>query len=221
MERMSNSGSPEMVYCRDCGTEIRARAEICPECGIRQQQPDYGSEESDKDPGLAAVGSFIIPGVGQVYNGEIAKGIIGGVVFFAFALTGVGLIVAIPLWIWLIYDAYKTADTAGGSPADQSSDASNVQTGDVDQVDESVLEALEWYKSQTTGAGLVGETKRSVETQRRWMSSPTAISTGSRRHSSSTKPSTARQRSFSASSGSSRTSRKRRATKRRRHSLQA
>jgi TM2 domain-containing membrane protein YozV len=41
--------------CRDCGTIIILKK---------------------KNPGLAAVISFIVPGVGQLYNGEIAKGII-------------------------------------------------------------------------------------------------------------------------------------------------
>lgn len=157
---MSDPDSPDMVYCRDCGAEIRAQAEICPECGIRQKDPpSTTSDGSEKDPGLAAVGSFVIPGVGQVYNGEILKGIIGGVLFFAFALTGIGLIIAVPLWVWLIYDAYKTADAAGNSPAGQSSGQSFSQK-EAEQVDETVLEVLEWYKSQTTGAGLVEETKR-------------------------------------------------------------
>lgn len=155
---MSNSGSPDMVYCRDCGSEIRARAEICPECGIRQQQPDHGSGTTEKDPGLAAAASFVIPGLGQVYNGEILKGFIAGTIVIGLAITVIGLIVAIPIWIWLVYDAYKTADAAGSSPADRSSRLSSQNKAE--QVDEAILEVLEWYKSQTTGAGLVEETRR-------------------------------------------------------------
>jgi TM2 domain-containing membrane protein YozV len=99
----------QTVYCRDCGSEIRAKAEICPECGIRQKDPDSGSS-SGNNPGVAAVCSFVVPGLGQVYNGELWKGILSGAITILFALTGIGLIIAIPMWIWLVFDAYKTAE---------------------------------------------------------------------------------------------------------------
>jgi len=97
--------SGEIAYCRECGNEIDRRAEICPDCGIRQQPP----EQSDMSPGIPAAASFIIPGLGQVVNGELAKGIILGIVTVSFALTGIGLIIALPIWLWLVYDAYKVA----------------------------------------------------------------------------------------------------------------
>ncbi len=52
-----------------------------------------------KNPGLAAVLSFFIPGVGQMYNGEIGKGIL-------FLITA-WLIIP---WIWSIFDAYSVAN---------------------------------------------------------------------------------------------------------------
>ena len=65
-----------------------------------------------KSEGLAAVLSFLIPGLGQIYNGEIGKGIgilvltiILGILFFLL----VTLLVLFILWIWNIYDAYSTA----------------------------------------------------------------------------------------------------------------
>jgi len=65
-----------------------------------------------KNEGLAAVLSFFIPGLGQIYNGQIGKGI---VVFFLFAIFAasiallIGFILAPVFWIWNIYDAYSTA----------------------------------------------------------------------------------------------------------------
>lgn len=34
---MATEAGGDTVFCRDCGAEISERAEICPECGIRQQ----------------------------------------------------------------------------------------------------------------------------------------------------------------------------------------
>lgn len=65
-----------------------------------------------KSEGLAAVLSFLIPGLGQIYNGEIGKGIgilvlaiILGILFFLL----ITVLVLLILWIWNIYDAYTTA----------------------------------------------------------------------------------------------------------------
>lgn len=68
-----------------------------------------------KSPGLAAVLSFFVPGLGQIYNGQIAKGIVVfviGPLFFLGVLgwIGVGYLLYVPLWIYAIYDAYRTAE---------------------------------------------------------------------------------------------------------------
>lgn len=34
---MATESGAGVVFCRDCGAEIDERAEICPECGVRQQ----------------------------------------------------------------------------------------------------------------------------------------------------------------------------------------
>jgi len=36
---MAQKSAADTVYCRDCGSLISARAEICPECGVRQRDP--------------------------------------------------------------------------------------------------------------------------------------------------------------------------------------
>lgn len=116
------------VHCRDCGEEIRAAAEICPHCGVRQRpRPRPGAlvdGETVTDDlerfvrenrGLvAAVASFLFPGLGQLLNGEVAKAI---VVFAAFVLAtfsvvvGVGLIATPLVYVYAIYDAYRTGRT--------------------------------------------------------------------------------------------------------------
>lgn len=66
-----------------------------------------------KNSGLAAVLSFFFTGLGQIYNGQIGK----GVVFIIIQIINVGLMFILigfltyPIvWIWGMVDAYKTAE---------------------------------------------------------------------------------------------------------------
>ncbi|MDN5375132.1 MAG: hypothetical protein PWQ39_172 [Thermacetogenium sp.] len=68
---------------------------------------------NQKNPGLAAVLSFLITGLGQIYNGQIGKGIglivaagIAGLLCFVV----IGFVLLPIIWIYGIYDAYKTAE---------------------------------------------------------------------------------------------------------------
>jgi len=67
-----------------------------------------------KNPGLAAVLSFFIPGVGQIYNGQLGKGLIILLVLvpvnIALSLVVVGFFTGFVTWVWGIYDAYRTAE---------------------------------------------------------------------------------------------------------------
>ncbi len=106
----------ETKYCTNCGAEIDEKAEICPKCGVRQAEPGaYGKSRThqggyqEKNPVLAAILSLVIVGVGQIYNGQIVKGIILLVVTVIFGLTGIGLIISFIIWVFAIYDAYNTA----------------------------------------------------------------------------------------------------------------
>lgn len=66
-----------------------------------------------KNPGLAAVLSFFFAGLGQIYNGQIGKGvlfiIIQGInVLLMFVVIG---FITYPIfWIWGMVDAYKNAE---------------------------------------------------------------------------------------------------------------
>ncbi|MRH42730.1 hypothetical protein GH741_08520 [Aquibacillus halophilus] len=66
-----------------------------------------------KNSGLAAVLSFLFCGLGQIYNGQIGKGV-GFIV--AYAISGllmfvlIGFITTPILWIWGMVDAYKVAE---------------------------------------------------------------------------------------------------------------
>lgn len=69
-----------------------------------------------KNPGLAAVLSFFWMGLGQIYNGQIAKGIvfmvayaISWILIWSIFLAVIGIITTPVLFIYGIYDAYKSA----------------------------------------------------------------------------------------------------------------
>jgi len=70
-----------------------------------------------KNPGLAAVLSFFYMGLGQIYNGQIAKGIVfivaysvSWVLLASVIFTIVGIITTPALFIYGMYDAYKSAE---------------------------------------------------------------------------------------------------------------
>jgi TM2 domain-containing membrane protein YozV len=66
-----------------------------------------------KNPGVAAVLSFFITGLGQIYNGQIAKGvlfiIIQGINVLLMYIV-IGFITFPIFWIWGMVDAYRTAE---------------------------------------------------------------------------------------------------------------
>ena len=69
------------------------------------QQYYYTPAVQTKNPGLALFLSFIMPGAGQVYNGDIGKGIL---LFFAFWVL-VWILIGWIFWIVAMVDAYQSA----------------------------------------------------------------------------------------------------------------
>lgn len=66
-----------------------------------------------KNPGLAAILSFFWMGLGQIYNGQIGKGIvfiIAYVISFVLMLVVIGFVTTPILFFWGIFDAYKSAE---------------------------------------------------------------------------------------------------------------
>jgi TM2 domain-containing membrane protein YozV len=58
-----------------------------------------------KEPGVALLLSFLLPGLGQIYNGDVGKGIAFMLGFFVLIWIGIG----IAFWIWSMIDAYQSA----------------------------------------------------------------------------------------------------------------
>ena len=105
------TGTQESVFCRSCGKKIRQDAEICPHCGVRQRA--NVSNLSQKNPGFAAVASFLFAGLGQIYNGEFLKGflfIVVQVINFLLIFIVIGFITYPIVWAIGIYDAYRSAE---------------------------------------------------------------------------------------------------------------
>lgn len=70
------------------------------------------NQQPPKNPALAAILSLLINGLGQVYNGQIGKGILIFVVQLvnaALTFVVIGFVLLPIVWIWSIYDAYKVA----------------------------------------------------------------------------------------------------------------
>ena len=66
-----------------------------------------------KNPGLAAVLSFFYMGLGQIYNGQIHKGIaflIAYSISWLMMILLIGFLTTPILWFYGIYDAYKSAE---------------------------------------------------------------------------------------------------------------
>ncbi len=68
--------------------------------------------KNDKNPAVAAILSFFLMGLGQAYNGEIAKAVVFLIlyaisIFLTFFMIG---FLTIPiLWIWSVVDAYRSS----------------------------------------------------------------------------------------------------------------
>jgi TM2 domain-containing membrane protein YozV len=78
----------------------------------QQQAPVPVYMGDRKNPGVAAVLSFFWAGLGQIYNGQLAKGL-GFIVLYLFCVllifVVIGLILVPIVWIIGMWDAYNTA----------------------------------------------------------------------------------------------------------------
>lgn len=66
-----------------------------------------------KNPGVAAVLSFLWPGLGQIYNGQILKAmvfIIVQIVNVFLTVILIGFLTGFIVWVWSLVDAYKQAE---------------------------------------------------------------------------------------------------------------
>ena len=113
---------PATAFCRACGTQIDARAAICPSCGVPTgtgHVPGLGAPVSQealmnrKSGGVAILLSLLFTGAGHWYCGETGRGFafLGGAILAALMLLVFVGILALPaVWIWAAIDANKAAE---------------------------------------------------------------------------------------------------------------
>jgi TM2 domain-containing membrane protein YozV len=123
------------MFCPSCGCEATVGASFCEKCGSRLATgpaggPSASSVGADprmrgsptdrgkvyatgKSPGVALFLSFLIPGVGQFYNGDTKRGLLLlGIYFVSWLLVsagGIGFIGIAGSWIWGMINAYQVA----------------------------------------------------------------------------------------------------------------
>ena len=107
----------EFKFCSNCGFKMDKNIKFCPKCGASasgvSQTTNAAVSNTDKNSALAAILSFLIIGLGQIYLGLTKRGII---LFVAAIVAGIltviiiGWILWFVIWIYAIYDAYNSAE---------------------------------------------------------------------------------------------------------------
>src|SRR5262249_3849899 len=116
-----------IMFCAKCGAENPEAARFCAKCGTAISAPvavpaaapvvetmrgaapvAAAAAPTDKTPWVRALLSFFIRGLGQVYNGDVKK----GVVMFVVAVLGLWLtggLLSVAVWIWGMVDGWQVA----------------------------------------------------------------------------------------------------------------
>lgn len=104
------------AICSDCAVHVQGRLT----CKICASQGEESHPKSPKSPRVAAVLSFLWAGLGQIYNGQIGKGIlllVVQVINLALMFVLIGFVTGFLVLVYSIYDAYKSAERAQTNPA--------------------------------------------------------------------------------------------------------
>lgn len=77
-------------------------------------------QKGEKNPAVAAILSGMFIGLGQAYNGEIAKAVVFALlyaisIFLTFFL--IGFLTTPILWVWSMVDAYRSSEKINQSAA--------------------------------------------------------------------------------------------------------
>jgi len=100
---MKRSKGPDEKFCGECGETIKAKAEICPKCGVRQLPPPNAlgtNAPNGKSKLAAALLAFFLGGLGahKFYLGRVGQGIL----YLVFCWTFIPAIIAFVEFIILL-----------------------------------------------------------------------------------------------------------------------
>jgi RNA polymerase subunit RPABC4/transcription elongation factor Spt4/TM2 domain-containing membrane protein YozV len=97
-------------YCQECGAKTNERQEFCTKCGSRlvyRTRSNFlgGLSDKTKSPSTATIISCFLPGIGQVYLGQVKKGL---AIFAGSVVLGLisGGTLSVVVWIAAMVDAY-------------------------------------------------------------------------------------------------------------------
>jgi len=88
------------MKCATCRRPVSSTADHCPHCGARlnavaTREGGALLPQEPKNPALAALMSFMLPGLGQIYVGQVGKGILYMALLlfspFTFGMTHIAL----------------------------------------------------------------------------------------------------------------------------------
>jgi TM2 domain-containing membrane protein YozV len=114
------------MYCSNCGSLMEDGQMFCDDCGSRAgdnraansgggQGPQYTINIRDKSAGVAAVLSFLIMGLGQIYVGKIARGILLMLAYTLFAvITTIFIFDILASYDWFDYTTNTGIDDVAG-----------------------------------------------------------------------------------------------------------
>ncbi|WP_230739776.1 hypothetical protein [Methanooceanicella nereidis] len=104
----SRCGRP---ICGECNVLVGNRF-TCKNCASLMAKASC-APTSRREPILALVLSFLLPGLGQIYNGDTNRGIlfvIGTLMAWLLTSVCIGIFIFLGLWVYAMYDAYLTAE---------------------------------------------------------------------------------------------------------------
>lgn len=94
----------EKTCCKKYDTEVHSEVKTCSDCGLEN------IKSKKKSPVAAALLSCVVPGLGQIYGGELYRGL-ALLAALGFSLCLIVLVIGIftffATWIFAVVDAYR------------------------------------------------------------------------------------------------------------------